>query len=359
MRSMRRVLWAMAVMVGVSPVAVPVAPPAAAALTERAADGGRIFAGAAPEAGENIPTYDVVLRLRPDGVVRVRETITYDFQGRKEHGIVRRVPYRIDNRLYDIRNVRTSSSTGAPARAEASRLLHEVRIKVGGRRRVVSGRQAYVIEYDVKGAMTPLPGRVEFHWDAIGGEWDVPIGEVSVRVELPGPVPLRVACRAGTPRHGGYTRCGGRREDGPAAVDFTQRGLRPRESVLIRAVLPRSAVQAPPPRYARPHFDASWPGLLLLLAGGVAALAFVSAGRTGRLTMRPSALWTGVLLVCAGAVAIGGDALDDVLQDGLWAASIGDPALGGLGALSAGTALLITIRRRRAVERETREDQQA
>ncbi|TNY36994.1 DUF2207 domain-containing protein [Thermomonospora catenispora] len=358
MRSMRRVLWAMAVVAGVSSVAAPSALPASAAVPERAAAQVRAADGATVGPGENIPTYDVVLRIRPDGVVRVRETITYDFHGRKEHGIVRRVPYRIDDRLYDIRNVRTSSSTGAPARAEASRVLHEVRIKVGGRRRVVTGRQAYVIEYDVRGAMTPLPGRVEFRWDAVGGDWDVPIGEVSVRVELPGPVPLKVDCRAGTPRHGGYTRCGGRREDGPSAIDFTQRGLRPHESVLIRAVLPEGVVQAPPPRYARPHFDASWPGLLLLAAGAAAAVAVVSAERAGRV-LRPPPEWAGVLLTVVGAVAVGVDAADEVLRDGLWAVSVGDPALAGLGALTAGTVLLITIRRRRAVERETSGDQRA
>ncbi|MBA9007717.1 DUF2207 domain-containing protein [Thermomonospora cellulosilytica] len=355
---MRRVLWAMAVAVGVSSVVAPFGLPASAAVTGRVTGQGQATAGPAPHAGESIPTYDVVLRIRSDGVVRVRETITYDFQGRKEHGIVRRVPYRIDNRLYGIRNVRTSSSTGAPARAEASRMLHEVRIRVGGRHRMVSGRQAYVIEYDVTGAMTPLPGRVEFRWDAIGTGWDVPIGEVSVRVELPGPAPLKVTCRAGAAGHGGYTRCGGRREDGPSAIDFTQSGLRPHESVLIRAVLPQGAVQAPPPRYARPHFDASWPGRLLFVAGVVAALAVASAGRTVRASRLP-ARWTGMFLAVTGTLAVGVDIADDVLAHDMWAVSIGDPALAGLGALGAGAALLITIRRRRTAERETVEDQRA
>ncbi|MFC6931465.1 DUF2207 domain-containing protein [Actinomadura yumaensis] len=170
--------------------------------------------------GERIPTYDVVLTIRPDGVLRVRETITYDFDRNGEHGIVRRVRYRDRNRLFAIRDVRTSSSTGAPARAKTLHLLHDVQISVGDRHRKVRGRQAYVIEYEVGGAFTPYSGHDELTWDALGTGWDVPIGEAAARVEAP--VPLRRAtCRAGEPP--ATVPCL-RDRDGPYAIDFTQRG---------------------------------------------------------------------------------------------------------------------------------------
>ncbi|HEX2316671.1 MAG TPA: DUF2207 domain-containing protein, partial [Thermomonospora sp.] len=297
---MRDLVWIVVVAVGV-PLAI-----ASVALPAHAGPGG--------EPGESIPTYDVVLEIRPDGVLHVRETITYDFRGRGEHGIVRRVPYRIKNRLYGIRNVRTSSSTGAPARARAGKMLHEVHIDIGGEHRRVSGRQAYVIEYDVTGAMTPRPGHVELRWDAIGAGWDVPIGEVSVRVEVPAR-PIRVSCRAGSKRHGaesGLTPCAWSR-DGPYAVDFTQGGLGPHESVLIGVRLPEGSVHAPPPRYARPHFTGSWPGFTVLVLGVAVAAAAVA-----RRLRRPGRRVAGALAV-TGLVLLAVDVADDVVARGVWA----------------------------------------
>ncbi|SEF91946.1 Predicted membrane protein [Thermomonospora echinospora] len=402
---MRDMLWAMVVAIGAPPAAAFLGPPASLASPASAAVTASATAipptapriarvPAAPQVttfpaaaagresaeerlpGESIPTYDVVLTIRPDGVLHVRETITYDFRGR-EHGIVRRVPYRVDNRLYDIRDVRASSSTGAPARVKATKMLHEVRISVGGGHRTVSGRQAYVIEYDVTGVLTSLPdGHAELHWDAIGTGWDVPIGEVSVRVETP-VRPLGVSCRAGEKRRAGLsgddaglTRCGWDR-DGLHAVDFTQGGLRPHESVLIKARLPEGAVQVPPPRYARPHFAASWPGYVALGLGLAAALT-LWLPRSGRraaalLRWRPGARsprWrpgrrTGTALVAAGTALVALDLADDVVAHGVWAASMGDPALVGLGLLTPGMILFLAGRRGGAAEREASQDQRA
>jgi hypothetical protein len=392
---MRDMLWAMVVAIGAPPAASFLGVPASAASASVTASvtpsvtapavapsAPVVRAIPAPERdaeaprglpGESIPTYDVVLTVRPDGVLHVRETITYDFRGQGEHGIVRRVPYRVKNRLYDIRDVRTSSSTGAPARARATRMLHELRISVGGEHRRVSGRQAYVIEYDVAGALTPLPdGRSELRWDAIGTGWDVPIGEVSVRVETP-VRPLGVGCRAGSRRHAdgadgaGLTPCG-RDRDGPLAVDFTQGGLRPHESVLIKVLLPKGAVAVPPPRYARPHFAASWPGCTALALGLAAALALRLPRSGRRLAVfpqwRPAAVWrpgrrTGTVLLAAGAALVLLDAADDVVARGFWAASVGDPALVGLGLLAPGMIIISSGRRRGAPEREATEDQRA
>ncbi|WP_170177725.1 DUF2207 domain-containing protein [Thermomonospora umbrina] len=340
---MRDMVWVVAIAVGIPLAIVCLALPAHAA------------------PGESIPTYDVVLEIRPDGVLHVRETITYDFRGRGEHGIVRRVPYRIENRLYDIRNVRTSSSTGAPARARARKMLHEVHIDVGGERRRVGGRQAYVIEYDVVGVMTPHPGRVELRWDAVGAGWDVPIGEVSVRVEVPAR-PLRVGCRAGSRRHArgdpeatGLTRCGGGR-DGPYAVDFTQGGLGPHESVLIVVRLPEGAVHAAPPRYARPHFTGSWLGYTALLVGlGVGPALLLPWARARR---RPGRR-VGAGPAGAGFLLVTVDVADDVLARGVWAASVGDLTLTGLGLLAAGSAMIFRSGRPGVTERAASEDQRA
>ncbi|MEU5877569.1 DUF2207 domain-containing protein [Spirillospora sp. NPDC047279] len=292
------------------------------------ASSARAAAPGPPPAVESIPVYDVVLTIRPDGTVHVRETITYDFDLAGEHGIVRHVSYRKKNRLFDIRGVRTSSSTGAPARSETVKLLHDVQITVGDAGRKVRGRQAYVIEYDVAWAFTPYDDRDELQWDALGGDWDVPIGEAAVRVEAP--VPLRrVGCQAGTAKS--FTSCL-RDRDGPYAIDFTQRGLRPRETMTVKVKLPKGAIDVPPPRYARPHWQGSWAGTAAL-AGALGAVILLAAVRPPRLRYVGEALAvTGVLLAAA-------DLADDILIRGFWAFSLGDASLTGVALVIIGAAV--------------------
>ncbi|WP_067807491.1 DUF2207 domain-containing protein [Actinomadura formosensis] len=281
-----------------------------------------------PAVGENIPTYDVVLTIGTDGVLYVRETITYDFDQSGEHGIVRHVPFRRGDRVFDVRNVRTSSSTGAPSRARMTRFLRDVRISVGDRHREVRGRQAYVIEYEVGRAFTPHSDRDELVWDAIGTSWAVPIGNAAVRVEAP--VPLRYAtCRAGTP--GATTRCL-RDRDGPYAVDFIQTMLAPHEGMRIRVRLPKHAIAVAPPRYVAPRWTGGWPGtaLLALALGAVALVARRPAPRRG----------VGAGLVSAGLLLIVADAGGEVVASGPWAFSMGDRCLAGLALLIVGAGIM-------------------
>jgi hypothetical protein len=290
---------------------------------------------------ESIPAYDVVLTIDRQGVLHVRETITYDFDQGGEHGIVRHVPYRRGDRLFEVRDIRTSSSTGAPARARTLKLLNDVRITVGGEGRRVTGRQAYVIEYEMAGLFTPRAGRAELAWDAIGRSWDVPIGEVAVRVQAP--VPLRkVSCHAGTLAAG--TRCL-RDRDGPYAIGFTQRGLRPREGVLVRVRLPKGAVHVPPPRYARPRWAGTWAGTASLGAALAAAVLVAGSAAGGRPLPRRRA---GRLLAAGGTLVVLADVADDVVPRGPWAFSLGDLSVAGLGLILVGAGIAGAHRARRS-----------
>ncbi|TDC98100.1 DUF2207 domain-containing protein [Actinomadura sp. 7K507] len=280
------------------------------------------------ELAESIATYDVVLAIGVDGVLRVRETITYDFDESGRHGIVRPVPFRSGDRVYEVRGIRTSSSTGAPSRAETTRLLNDVQISVGGRQREVRGRQAYVIEYEMAGVFTPREDHDELVWAALGRSWDVPIRNAAVRVEAPAP-PRLASCQAGAP--GATTRCL-RDRDGPYAVEFIQRALAPHEGMEIRVELPKRAIAVPPPRYLPPRWAGDWPGTALLA---------LSLGMVALLPRRPAPRRrTGAALVAAGALLVLADAGDDVAAHGLWAFSLGDRCLAGLALLTAGAGVM-------------------
>jgi hypothetical protein len=277
----------------------------------------------------NIPTYDVVLTVRPDGVLRVRETFTFDFAARETRGLLRRIPYRHGDRLQPIENLKVSSTTHAPVNVQNQAFAHQRLIRIGDGK-PVSGRQAYVMTYDVRGAVMPRPTGEELVWDALGSGWGVHIDEAAVRVE--GPSRFASGCVAG--RGDEVSKCG-RLRRGPYAVDFTQTGLRPGEGMVVRAAFPASAVHSTPPRYARPHLDFSAPAIGTVLAAGILAALPIVFRRTSRIPRawpgpRP---WLSRVLFAAGTALILWDMTSEVATGGLWRLSVGDGLLYGLALL--------------------------
>jgi hypothetical protein len=276
----------------------------------------------------NIPTYDVVLTVRPDGILRVRETFTFDFAARETRGLLRRIPYRHGNRLQPIENLQVSSTTRAPVNVRNQVFAHERLIRIGDGK-PVSGRHAYVMTYDVKGAIVPRPRGEELVWDALGSGWGVPIDEAAVRVE--GPSKFASKCIAG--RGEATSKCG-RLRRGPHAVDFIQTGLRPGEGMVVRAAFPTSAVRTTPPRYVRPHLEFSTPGVMAVVIAGVLAAMPIVFRRisTRRAWPGPFPRFSRVLFA-AGTALILWDLTSEVATGGLWRFSVGDGLLYGLALL--------------------------
>ncbi|MGH8940199.1 MAG: DUF2207 domain-containing protein, partial [Actinomycetes bacterium] len=143
--------------------------------------------------GERITSYDVVLTVERDGTLDVRESIAYDFGTNHRHGIFRtmpvRVPYDNDNdRVYRIDDFRVSSPSGAPTDLEESESGGVATYRIGHPDRTVTGRHVYELSYRVDGALNDFPTHVELYWNAVGADWDVPIGTARARVEAPGDI---------------------------------------------------------------------------------------------------------------------------------------------------------------------------
>lgn len=234
---------------------------------------------------ERIVSYDVGITIRPDGTVGVRETIEYDFGGNARHGIFRDIPTRVRadgnrDRIYQVEQVTVSSPGSAPTQTEVDTRSDELHVRIGNPDQTITGRHTYVIDYRVRGVLTAASGNVELAWNAVGHEWPVPVGAVSVRVDAPSSV-LRAACHAGGP--GSTDRCGSATRSG-ASAEFTQSTLRPSEGLTVEVTIPAGSVPVPEPRFetGQDGFLGQTGGRVVgLLTGGILLLVLVVLGLVG------------------------------------------------------------------------------
>jgi uncharacterized membrane protein YgcG len=163
---------------------------------------------------EHIDSFDANYTIAQSGVVHAVETIHYDFGNTPErHGILRFldshfVSTATQDRVYKYTNLRVSSPTGAPALFSTS-TQEDVLIQVGNKNATVSGKQTYVLSYDIHGALNATAGASgtkldEFYWNVTGSEWQIPIDSTSVTVTGPA-ASTAITCASGGP--GSSTSC--------------------------------------------------------------------------------------------------------------------------------------------------------
>ena len=200
-------------------------------------------AAAAAGDGERIRSYDVRLEVRPDGSLRVTETIDYDFGATPRRGIERDIDteQRFDgsrDRRYPVSDVEVSSST-APDQVQVTDSGDGTTVRIGDPDRTVTGRHTYRIGYTVAAATTRFAGHDELHWNAVGSGWRVPVGDVRVRVG--GAEVTRATCFAGAP--GATAPC----DSAVASGRFAQAALAPGEALTVVTAFPAGSVAAAAP----------------------------------------------------------------------------------------------------------------
>ncbi len=233
-------------------------------------------AGAA-DFGESIAAYDVHLTIATDGRMRVREQITYDFGTDHKHGIFRTIPTTLhyDNkydRIYKVEHIHVTSPSGAPTKTQVKKGSETV-IRIGDPNHTVTGRQVYVISYDVEGALNHFPDHEELLWNAIGTEWEVPITAATATVEAPATV-TRVACTTGL--GGSSLPCASAVSDGRSA-SFKQPEMGSQQALTVVTAVPAGSVAAKPilqERFAVSRAFAVTPAT----SGGLAALVVLTVG---------------------------------------------------------------------------------
>src|SRR5262249_40169426 len=155
-------------------------------------------AAAAP--AESISSYDTRLDLTGGGLLRVTETIAYDFGANQRHGIIRKIPVRFhyddsNDRVYPISDVSVTQDDGSVP-VEKSTVDSYYTLKIGDPDHTITGPHRYVIAYTVAGALNGFPDHQELFWNAVGTEWTVPIDQATAHVTGPAEV-QRVGCFTG------------------------------------------------------------------------------------------------------------------------------------------------------------------
>lgn len=163
---------------------------------------------------EHVDSMAIDYTIAKSGLIHAVETIKYDFGSSSDrHGILRFLDSHFTDtdtrdRVYEYTNIHVSSPTGASALFSTAR-QEDLLIQVGNANATLSGKQTYIISYDIRGALnatTAGDGSTldEFYWNATGTEWTVPIDKTTVTVHAPGDVSA-IECLAGPP--GTSTAC--------------------------------------------------------------------------------------------------------------------------------------------------------
>jgi uncharacterized membrane protein YgcG len=222
----------------------------------------------AQTSAERITSYDTGIAIQRDGSILVTERIVFDFGSHQRHGIIREIPVRLRyngsyDRIYrvEVRSVRSF----APDQYIVENNGAYVSIRIGDPNLTVTGVQTYWITYLVRGSLNAFASHDELYWNAVGNQWDVPIGQATVRVSAPAAV-TRVACFAGPSGSAGSCQQAGIAN---GVARFTQAGLGPHEGLTVVAAIPKGVVAAPGP-ILRKRWSLQRAFALTPVSGGVA-----------------------------------------------------------------------------------------
>ncbi len=132
---------------------------------------------------EHISSFQVEITASKDGLMEVRERITYNFEETLRHGIYREIPliakvgdlYRmIGITVEDV----SRDNKSEPYTVENS--ADQIRIKIGAKNRTLTGEHIYEILYRVEnGIGSNYEDHDEIYWNVTGNNWNVPISTVS------------------------------------------------------------------------------------------------------------------------------------------------------------------------------------
>lgn len=228
-----------------------------------------IFATISVSAQERINSFKSDVRVNKDGTINVREEIVYDFGSIYRHGIFRNIPFikkNKDGKKYLLESTveRVIDEKRTPYKYTISKNGENLDIKIGDPDVTITGVNTYIIEYEVKGAITYFSDNDELYWNATGNEWQVPIDEATTIILLPEQVAsekVRLTCYTGSFGSTG-SDCSSAYDGGRATFGSSQ-PFSSGEGLTVVVGFPKNLVAVVEPKPYVPFWE-TWHGRIII-----------------------------------------------------------------------------------------------
>lgn len=125
--------------------------------------------------------FDVNVQVEENHVFHVRETISVNFS-QQQHGIFRYIPY--EPGIYTIKNVQVEGYKYETSK-EMNNGIYQTIVQIGNGDEYVTGRQKYVITYDLVAYQDKTSSQDFFSMDLLPTEWETPIRKSVMTVTMP------------------------------------------------------------------------------------------------------------------------------------------------------------------------------
>lgn len=197
-----------------------------------------VFSSASIVHAEVIDTFYAEYTIAPTAEVSVVETITYNFDGARKHGIFRTIVNKHpqgSSEWYKARSIELAvvsvTRAGVDEPFAVERFGKELEIKIGDPDIFVEGIQTYVITYTLTGALSYGEQGAEFYYNVTGNDWEVPI-KLAVATVQSEALAEKYYCYQGV--SGSTESCTNSMKD-PMVVTFTANNLEPGSGLTIAA----------------------------------------------------------------------------------------------------------------------------
>ncbi len=211
--------------------------------------------------GEHIKSFDSNININKDGSIGVKETIFYDFSNLKKHGIYRTIPYtKVDKngKTYALLflNFSVNDENGKSYKFQKITSDDTITLKIGDPNRTITGLHAYVISYNVRGALGYFDNHDELFWNATGTDWNIPIAKTTTVVSLPEVIKqenLQSTCFTGS--YGSKESNCTIAQNGNIISFSTNNSFNPHEGISIVIGFPKGIVATLLPQEKIPFFN--------------------------------------------------------------------------------------------------------
>jgi uncharacterized membrane protein YgcG len=207
-------------------------------------------ARASGDTGWTITSFRSDIIIENDGLLSITETIDVDFFNLEKHGIFREIPVEYDydgeqNRIYEMDVISVTDAEGDDWPYERSRNGANVQLKIGDPDETISGKQTYVITYELEGVLNAFPDHDELYWNVNGPDWPVPTEGVVATVSSEGGGINQVACFQGFT--GADDECTSTStQTGDAALFASEGSFNPGEQMTIVVGIEKGVVSPEP-----------------------------------------------------------------------------------------------------------------